>query len=38
LKNGRWTSEMLFRLRLNSNLKTEEACRLLDTVVDHMER
>jgi hypothetical protein len=38
LKNRNWTREMVFNLRLNSNLKTEEACRLLDTVVDYLEK
>jgi hypothetical protein len=37
MKQHGWTGEQVFRLHFNANLKPEEACRLLDTVADHLD-
>ncbi len=34
----RWPGEKVFRVRFNENLKPDEAGRLLEVVVGHMER
>jgi len=37
LKSAEWKGDMVFRLHLNANLQSREACRLLDKVVDYLE-
>jgi hypothetical protein len=38
LKNGAWQGERIFTVHYNSNLDAEQACRLLSTVSNHMDR
>jgi hypothetical protein len=38
LKSPQWTGERIFTVHVNSNLKPEEAGRLLDVVAEHMDR
>jgi hypothetical protein len=38
LKSAAWTGERMFKVHFNSNLDAEQACRLLDTVTEHMQR
>ena len=35
-KSRHWTGERVFRVRINQNLATEEASRLLDVVSQHI--
>jgi len=35
-KSRQWTGERIFRVRINQNLGTEEASRLLDVVSQHI--
>jgi hypothetical protein len=38
LKSKTWTGERIFKVHYNSNLDADQACRLLDAVVDYMDR
>ncbi len=38
LKDKAWTGERVFKVHYNSNLDSEQACRLLDAITDYMER
>jgi hypothetical protein len=35
---GEWKGERTFQVHFNSNLDATQACRLLDTIAQHMER
>jgi hypothetical protein len=37
-KSRQWSGERVFRVRINQNLDTEEASRLLDVVSQHIGR
>ena len=38
LKHDTWTGDRIFKVHFNSNLNVDQACRLLDVIVDRMER
>jgi len=38
LKEPSWTGEKIFQLHVNSNLKIEEAGRLLEVVANYLDR
>jgi hypothetical protein len=38
LKEKSWTGERVFKVHFNSNLDSEQACRLLDAITDYMDQ
>lgn len=38
LRGARWTGERIFKVHFNSNLDSDQACGLLDAIVNHLER
>ena len=37
-RNHEWTGERIFNIHFNSNLDTEQVCRLLQTVAGYIEK
>lgn len=37
LKDKSWSGERVFKVHFNSNLDSEQACRLLDAITDYMD-
>jgi len=37
-KGSAWRGEKVFKVHFNSNMNSEETCRLLETITGHLER